>query len=370
VGTLVLGNLRPAPRGVRADVEIVEADSGHRVWSKVFDSDGVAALPEAIASDVARILGASIEGGVGYVADSPRVEAARYYLEGRAAVIASRRAHLLHAVDLFERAIALNPDGARSYVALAVAYEVLWNLDEPPSPWLERSEAAVRKALERAPDDPEALTVLATIQRSQREFQAALDTYRAALEAGPSDRAQEDLARLLCMLGRVDEALWHAERAVELAPGRGGAWFTLARVEYYRGRPEIALRHLERAISLDPRLRDLPTLLSRVHAAAGNPSAAQESFLLVSGPWFRPVLRAVDRLFGTPTSLRLVLWLDRLRTGERMPRRRRREASVVRRRGAGVRALPGRPALPRDPGAQRRRGDRDDPRRVPSVGVA
>jgi hypothetical protein len=123
------------------------------------------------------------------------------------------------------------------------------------------------------------------------------------------------------MLGRLEEARWHAERAIELAPGRGSVWFTLARIEYYRGRPDTALAHLDRAISLDPRLTDLPTLLARVHAAAGNEGAAQESFLLVSGPWFRPVLRAVDRLFGTPTSLRFVLWLDGLRTGVRCPTR-------------------------------------------------
>lgn len=321
VGTLVLGNLRPAPDGLRTSVEVVEAHSGYRIWSKVFDAVEPAALPERIASDVARVLGASVEGGVGYVGDSPQVEAARYYLEGRSAVLASKREHLLRAVDLFERATLLDPDEARAYVALAAAYERLWGLDDPPSAWLARGEAAARKALERAPDDPEALTVLATIQRDQRRFTQALDTNAAAIDAGPSDRAHEAMARLLCMLGRLDDALWHANQAVELAPARGSVWFTLARIEYYRGRPEIALAHLERAIDLDPRLTDLPTMLARVHAATGNPAAAQESFLLISGPWFRPVLRAVDRLLGTPASLRFVLWLDGLRTGERCPTR-------------------------------------------------
>lgn len=320
VGTLVLGTIRPRTGMLRVSVEVVEAETGFPHWSRSFDRpmSEREALPAEIAGHVARVLGASIEGAVGYVNDA-EIESARLYFEGREAVIREKRDHLLQAVALFERAIELDPRQARAYVALASAYERLWGEDGPGSPWLDRGEAAARIALELVPDHPEALAVLASLRRDRKDWSGALAGYAEAIRAGPSTRALTGMARLLCMIGRPEEAEPHARAAIDLEPTSADAHFTMARVDYYLGRPEAAVAHLELAASLEPGLKDLPTLLARAYQAAGREDAAREAFLLVSARWFRPVLRATDRLLGTDRSLRLVMWLDELRRGTRCP---------------------------------------------------
>ncbi len=319
-GTLVLGTIRPRAGALRVSVEVVETDTGFPSWSRSFDrpASEAEALPTEIAARVATVLGASIEGAVGYVNEA-EIESARLYVEGQEAVIREKREHLLRAVALFERSVELDPKHARAYVALASAYERLWGEDEPGAPWLDRGEAAARIALELVPEHPEALAVLAALRRDHKDWAGAVAGYAAAIRMGPTARAHTGMARVLCMMGRPEAAEVHARRAIDLEPTSADAHFTLARVHYYLGNPDAAIAHLELAASLDPGLKDLPTLLSRAYQAAGRLDEAREAFLLVSARWFRPVLRVMDRVFGTNGSLRVVLALDELRRGTRCP---------------------------------------------------
>jgi len=321
-GTLVVGSIRPSPQGIRAIVEVVEAETGYRHWSKPFEREGARweQLPGEIAAQVAHVLGASIEGAVDYVS-SPDLESARLSFEGRDALVREKRQHVMRAVELFERAIALDPKQPRAYVALGSAYERLWGYDDPGSTWLDRGETVARIALELVPGDPEALVVLGAILRDRKDWSGARAAFQAAIDAGPTGHAHGAMAGLLCMLGAVEEAVPHAEAALALSPTSGAAHFTAARVAYYRGRPEAAVAHLERAAVLEPHLTDLPTLLARAYQAAGREDEAREAFLLVSPRWFRPVLRTIDRTLGMQTSLRVVMWLDEIEQGARCPTR-------------------------------------------------
>ena len=321
-GTLVLGSVRPTSGGLRATVEIVEAETARRHWSHSFDrSDGEAEdLPGEVAAQVAHVLGASIEGAVDYVR-SPDLESARLYFEGRGAVVKEKRQHVMRAVELFEQAIALDPEQPRAYVALAWAYERLWGYDMQGATWLDRGEAVARIAVELVPDDPEALAALGAILRDRKDWAGAQAAFQAAIEAGPTGPVHAAMARLLCTFGRVEDAAPHVEAALALAPNHGGVQFSAARVAYFRGRPEAAIAHVERAAALYPSFSDFPTLLARAYEAAGREDESKEAFLLVSPRWFRPVLRAIDRALGVETSLRLVMWLDEIEEGTRCPTR-------------------------------------------------
>ena len=93
------------------------------------------------------------------------------------------------------------------------------------------------------------------------EYDAAIGAYREALAVdGTSEHvasAETNLAYALWEFGRTEEALEHAERAVEQDPRFGQAWYNRGFFLNERGLAEDALRAFDNAIRLGYRSADL-----------------------------------------------------------------------------------------------------------------
>lgn len=107
---------------------------------------------------------------------------------------------------------------------------------------------------EGSPMGPMAVRLLAAAQMSSGQPQAAVDSFKAILEATPNDvEALNNIAYLLAEnLGRAAEALSYAERAAELAPRSSQVLDTLGWVQYKSGRPTQALETLRRSVARKP----------------------------------------------------------------------------------------------------------------------
>ncbi len=87
------------------------------------------------------------------------------------------------------------------------------------------AEAAIRHALDLAPADAKALTLLALVRYKLGRLDEARATYRELVAAAPNDAdARRNLGLLALKLGHLDEALPELEMAVRLAPGDTRAW--------------------------------------------------------------------------------------------------------------------------------------------------
>ncbi|HVT09141.1 MAG TPA: tetratricopeptide repeat protein [Polyangia bacterium] len=87
------------------------------------------------------------------------------------------------------------------------------------------AEAAILRALDAAPADVKALTLLALVRYKLGRLDEARATYRELVAAAPNDAdARRNLGLLALKLGRLDEALPELEMAVRLAPGDSRAW--------------------------------------------------------------------------------------------------------------------------------------------------
>jgi len=93
------------------------------------------------------------------------------------------------------------------------------------------------------------------------EYDAAIGAYREALdidgEGEHAATAETNLAYALWEFGRTEEALEHAERAVELDPRFGQAWYNRGFFLNERGLAEDALAAFDNAIRLGYRSVDL-----------------------------------------------------------------------------------------------------------------
>ena len=93
------------------------------------------------------------------------------------------------------------------------------------------------------------------------EYDAAIGAYREALSIDDDSEhaatAETNLAYALWEFGRTEEALEHAERAIEIDPRFGQAWYNRGFFLNERGLAEDALNAFDNAIRLGYRSADL-----------------------------------------------------------------------------------------------------------------
>lgn len=136
---------------------------------------------------------------------------------------------------------------------------------------LDAAQAACRTVLAEAPQDVEALDLMAGLAADRGLGAEGLEWAGRALQAGPSSAAVHfTLGRLLEMQERLAEAEQSYRRALELAPDHARAHNNLGVVLQVQGRAPEALACYRRALELDPRLPEANqnyASITRDHAA-------------------------------------------------------------------------------------------------------
>lgn len=106
---------------------------------------------------------------------------------------------------------------------------------------LPEADRLCRAAVAAAPDDHEALFMLAAVQRYSRRPVEALATASRLVDLAPGyGRAHQERAHCLRMLGRIDEARDAYRRAVDHNVGLLASWQALAMIDRAAGRDEAA----------------------------------------------------------------------------------------------------------------------------------
>ena len=150
------------------------------------------------------------------------------------------------------------PDGADAERVLDVGIEYMRiNRHEQATETLER-------AARLSEDDrivQEAWVNKGVAHAELEEYDAAIGAYREALDIDDSSEhaatAETNLAYALWEFGRTEQALEHAERAVELDPRFGQAWYNRGFFLNERGLAEDAVAAFDNAIRLGYRSADL-----------------------------------------------------------------------------------------------------------------
>jgi TolB-like protein len=160
VATLLEGSVRKTGDRLRITVQLVEAATGYHRWSQRFDRtlDDVFAIQEEIAENVATSLRGFLTPKERKALRRPGTAARTYevYLRGRQHLHRLGQADLQRSGDLFEKAIALDPDYAPAWAGLAETHAILFEWCGARPEHLQGADRASRRALELAPDLAEA----------------------------------------------------------------------------------------------------------------------------------------------------------------------------------------------------------------------
>lgn len=250
VDWVLTGTVQHLDKRLRVTAQLMRARDGKTVWAEKYDElfTNIFALQDDLAEKLALTLVPQLSGQeqraltrrftenpeVFRLNAEARMESRRYTPEG------DKRAR-----DLFEQAIALDPEYPMTYAGLV---NVLVGMvsEEPTQRLRELYTARVRECLAAMrrlnPELPELYLASAMVEEFiERDWAAAESDYRRALAVNPNlFEARAFYARLLLILGRLPEAEKEYRRAVELNPA-GGASIRLAAVIYHQGRYAEAL---------------------------------------------------------------------------------------------------------------------------------
>jgi len=247
VESVLEGSVRKSDSRLRITVQLIEAARGFHLWSESYDREfrDVFAIQQEIAHSVVKALRVTLSPREkGALAEVPtrEVQAYDYYLRGRSFYYRYGRHDIEFALQLFSRAIELDPGYALAHAGLADCWSYIYLYSERKDAVRLQAEAAGCRAVELAPDSAQAQASLAV-----------------ALSLGP----------------RKEEAKTAFEKAIELDPTLFEAWYFYARQAFAAGDLPKAASLYEEAMRVRPEDFYSPLLIGPVYEKLGRPEDAR-----------------------------------------------------------------------------------------------
>lgn len=226
VNHILEGSVRTSGRQVRVTAQLIDVSEDAHLWSETYDGtlDDIFKIQDEITAKISAAMRVQLGGApLASAAEelTTNAEAYQLYLQGRH-LWRQRNAEALHrALDLFSRAVELDPGFHQAWSNLGVAYLNLpdydnsYDIDESFAKGL----AAADRALALAPSSTEARLVKADYSAMQCDVKGAVEQYLAAIEDDPRDpTARHWYAIALMGAGRLDLAEQQIDIAVEVDP--------------------------------------------------------------------------------------------------------------------------------------------------------
>jgi len=252
-----------AARRVRVTVELVRTRDGSSVWADHYDArtedlfNVEGQIGERVAEALVVALGARERKSIS-ARPTENFEAYSYYLRGEALRTAQEDEvhNMPHAVEMFERAVALDPKFALAYARLAKAHSSLYGANtDRTAKRLALMRSAAETAVRLDPELPEGhIALSAYYYLGAHDYARALAELAIAAERQPgSAEVYSNRGTLLRRLGRLGEAVANLERASELDPRSAPAAFGVANIHGAMRHYADAIRYVDRTLALNPR---------------------------------------------------------------------------------------------------------------------
>ncbi len=246
VRTVLEGSVRKMGERLRVSVRLNNAENGFQVWAETYDREiqDIFAIQAEIANSIARQLEVALsprEKAALRKAPTGNVHAYDCYLRGRKFYYGYGPRDMEYAIQLFTRAISLDPNYAMSYAGLADCWCYLYLYSTRNEILREQAEWASQRAVEL---DPE------------------------------SAQAHASRAVALSLGGRDEEAEAAFETALRLDPNHFEALYFHARHSFARGENKEAAVWFESAMRVRPEDYQSPLLLAQVYENLSRPEEA------------------------------------------------------------------------------------------------
>jgi adenylate cyclase len=240
------GSVRKAGERVRINAQLIDGRSGGHLWADRYDRslEDIFAVQDDVTEKIVRALELKLTGG----AAAHEAREQTHNPEAYDCVLRGREQYRLFSKDgnaaareLFERAIALDPDYAEPYAGLAETYVQEWFMGSEPT--LDRAFELAQQATTRDPTLPLVQEALSTVHLFKRQHAEAIATARRWIELEPSNAdAYATLAGAMHFSGENDEVIALIEKAMRLNP------FYPFYYPHYIGLANLRMRRFDEAV--------------------------------------------------------------------------------------------------------------------------
>ena len=281
------GSVRKAADRIRIAVKLIDAADGSQIWAERYDDtlDDVFALQDRVALSVAGVIEPAVrDAEIRRAARQPttNIDAYDLYLKAVALVDSYEKESMFEALNLLERALALDPRYAQALSVAGYAHSQIfvsrWAEDLAHHRCLALDYAS--RAIQLAADDADVLSWIATIYLALDEDAAMSTTLidrSLALNPG-SSLAWMMSGWLRAAAGDADVAVAHMETSMRLNPSssdRGHQLSGIALARFDQRRFGDAVRLLTEAIQLQPAVSFNLALLTACYGHLQQTQAAE-----------------------------------------------------------------------------------------------
>ena len=285
IDAVLTGSLQRDGDRIRVVAQLSSAADRRQLWAGRFDAlftdifDLQDSLAERIASNVLREVNARDRAAL-HRRETANVQAYELYLKAREQGLRTTPEAIRTAMQMYQDAIARDPNFAMAYAGLADAYTSAAS-GLPPKERYPLAKQAADRALAIDPHLPDAHTVRSMLAyKADWDWELADGHMQRALEIDPGNGpAQRMYGQLLMLRGRFDESVSALRRAVALDPYSLPARSDLAALLIHGGQLSEARVLLDAGLAQDPESWLMYRTLAELLQAEGRIDQAIEADL-------------------------------------------------------------------------------------------
>ena len=284
------GSVKKAGDSIRITAQLIDALSGHHLWANQYDRklDDLFAVQDEITKKIITAMQVTLtEGDRARAAakGTQNLEAYLKYMQANEAIYLSNREAMVKARQLAQEAVALDPDYAMPYVALAhINIRDFWyDTGKPQKRNLDEATSLLQKAIALDASNAEAYSALGTVYIFSNQNEKALVQAEKAVRLDPnSSSAHYYLGKVLAFNSRQEEAIAAYKRAIRLDPIPPCSYFWSLGLSYAGiGNFAEGIAWCQKAIGQEPDSLPARIMMTCVYSLAGQEKQAQEQALEV-----------------------------------------------------------------------------------------
>jgi TolB-like protein len=287
VAAVMTGRLVQRGESLSISVELVDVRNNKSLWGEKYDRKmaDLLATQRDIATEIARKLQLTLSGESQQLLAkrfTDNNEAYQLYLKGQYLYAKRGKDNLARAIDLFQKAIKIDPNFAKAYVGLADTYSMIaFNRDMPASEVVPRAISAAARAIALDPALAEAHAAKATMAAMDWQWQESRHGFARATEIDGNVaeiRFRHALFNLI-PFGDCQEAIAEIQRAIELEPQSTVYAAALTSAYLCDGQPQKALDQARKVYALEPDHLVAASWLNAALLAKGNAAEIQREIV-------------------------------------------------------------------------------------------
>ena len=222
--TILEGSIRKEKDDIRVNAKLIRVEDSNHLWSDTYEKklESVFAIQGDVAEKIADALKVELSPeDKEQLAKKPteNLNAYYYYLKGREFYYHYRRQDNENAIELFKKALELDPNYALAYAGLGDAYAQRTFRFGYPGSWLDSAIEVSEKAISIDPNSAEAYKALGLAYEYKGWFQKALEADRKAVELNPNYKAAVgNIGWVNWLIGEYVEAMKWFKKDLALDP--------------------------------------------------------------------------------------------------------------------------------------------------------